>query len=136
MGVNLEGLKDILGTWVGENESASFWLGVCNDLKNRGVEGILIACKDGLSGFSEAISSVFPQTEIQLCIIHQLRNWLKYVSYKEQKALMVDLKKVYQALTMEEAESAFEAFREKWGKRASYHHSLLGKELGRIDRIL
>jgi transposase-like protein len=88
---------------------------ICNDLKNRGIEDILIACKDGLSGFSEVISSVFPQTEIQLCIIHQLRNSLKYVSYKAQKALMVDLKKVYQAPTMEEAESAFD--REKWGKR-------------------
>jgi transposase-like protein len=117
LGVNMEGLKDVLGIWVGENESASFWLGVCNDLKNRGVEDILIACKDGLSGFSEAISSVFPQTEIQLCIIHQLRNSLKYVSYKEQRALMSDLKKVYQALTIEEAETAFAAFREKWGKK-------------------
>lgn len=117
LGINLEGLKEVLGIWVGENESASFWLGVCNDLKNRGVEDILIACKDGLSGFSEAISSVFPQTEIQLCIIHQLRNSLKYVSYKVQRALMGDLKKVYQALTMEEAETAFEAFREKWGKK-------------------
>ena len=78
MGINMDGMKDILGIWVGENESASFWLGICNDLRNRGVEDILIACKDGLSGFSEAISSVFPQTEIQLCVIHQIRNSLKY----------------------------------------------------------
>mgnify|MGYP001172886240 CR=1 FL=1 len=103
--------------WIGENESASFWLGVCNDLKNRGVEDILIACKDGLSGFSEAINTVFPQTDIQLCVIHQLRNSMKYVSNKEQKPVLADLKKVYQALTLEEAELAFEEFKDKWGKK-------------------
>jgi transposase-like protein len=117
MGITIDGNKEILGIWIGENESASFWLGVCNDLKNRGVEDILIACKDGLSGFSEAINTVFPKTEIQLCVIHQIRNSLKYVSYKEQKELMKDLKKVYQALTLEEAELAFEQFKEKWGKK-------------------
>jgi len=117
LGINVEGYKDILGIWIGENESASFWLGICNDLKNRGVEDILIACKDGLSGFSEAINSVFPKTEIQLCIIHQIRNSLKYVTYKERKEFMADLKKVYQALTIEEAELAFDVFKEKWGKR-------------------
>ena len=90
MGIDMDGMKDILGIWIGENESASFWLGICNDLKNRGVEDILVACKDGLSGFSEAINSVFPQTEIQLCVIHQIRNSLKYVSYKERKGLMID----------------------------------------------
>ncbi|MDN5366271.1 MAG: putative transposase [Thermacetogenium sp.] len=117
LGINMAGQKDILGIWIGENESASFWLGVCNDLKNRGVQDILIACKDGLSGFSEAINTVFPRTEIQLCIIHQIRNSLKYVPWKEQKELMADLKKVYQALTMEEAELAFKMFKEKWGKK-------------------
>ncbi|SFG44978.1 Transposase (or an inactivated derivative) [Desulfotomaculum arcticum] len=117
LGVNMAGNKDILGIWVGENESASFWLGVCTDLKNRGVEDILIACKNGLSGFSEAINSVFPQTQIQLCVIHQIRNSLKYVPYKERKALMADLKQVYQALTLEEAEFAFEMFKEKWDRK-------------------
>ncbi len=117
LGINMAGQKDILGIWIGENESASFWLGVCNDLKNRGVQDILIACKDGLSGFSEAINTVFPRTEIQLCIIHQIRNSLKYVPWKEQKELMANLKKVYQALTMDEAELAFEMFKEKWGKK-------------------
>lgn len=117
LGINISGHKDILGIWIGENESASFWLGVCNDLKNRGVEDILIACKDGLSGFSEAISTVFPQTEIQLCVIHQIRNSLKYVSWKEQRSLMADLKKVYKALILEEAEFAFEEFKEKWGNK-------------------
>ncbi|AGL00011.1 transposase [Desulfoscipio gibsoniae DSM 7213] len=117
LGINMDGQEDILGIWIGESESASFWLGVCNDLKNRGVEDILIACKDGLSGFSEAINSVFPQTEIQLCIIHQIRNSLKYVSYKDRKELIADLKQVYQALTIEEAELAFEIFKEKWDKK-------------------
>lgn len=117
LGIDVLGRKDILGIWIGENESASFWMGVCNDLKNRGVQDILIACKDGLSGFSEAINSVFPRTSIQLCIIHQIRNSMKYVSYKEQKAVMADLKKVYQALTLEEAEFAFEMFKETWGKK-------------------
>ncbi len=117
LAVNMDGHKDILGIWIGENESASFWLGVCNDLKNRGVEDILIACKDGLSGFSEAINSVFPNTEIQLCIVHQIRNSLKYVPHKERKELIADLKQVYQALTIEEAEFAFEMFKEKWGKK-------------------
>jgi transposase-like protein len=113
----MAGHKEVLGLWIGENESASFWLGVCNDLKNRGVEDILIVSKDGLTGFSEAIRTVFPKTEIQLCIIHQIRNSLKYVSYKDQKALMADLKKVYQALTLEEAEYNFLEFKEKWGKK-------------------
>jgi transposase-like protein len=117
LGINLNGQKEVLGIWIGENESASFWLGVCNDLKSRGVEDILIACKDGLTGFTEAINTVFPYTEIQLCIIHQIRNSLKYVSYKEQKVLMADLKKVYQALTIEEAEMAFDEFKDKWGKK-------------------
>lgn len=117
LGINMDGIKEILGIWIGENESASFWLGVCNDLRNRGVEDILIACKDGLSGFSEAISHVFPQTDIQLCIIHQIRNSLKYVSYKEQKDIMGDLKEVYQAVTLESAEQAFQVFKDKWNKK-------------------
>ncbi|KJS16130.1 MAG: transposase [Peptococcaceae bacterium BRH_c4b] len=117
LGINMTGQKEVLGIWIGENESASFWLGVCNDLKHRGVEDILIACKDNLSGFSEAINTVFPRTEIQLCVIHQIRNSLKYVSYKEQKELLADLKNVYQALTIGEAELAFAAFKEKWGKK-------------------
>lgn len=117
LGISMSGQKEILGIWIGENESASFWLGVCTDLNNRGVEDILITCKDGLSGFSEAIQSIFPQTEIQLCVIHQIRNSMKYVSYKEQKQVMADLKKVYQALTIEEAELAFNEFKEKWSKK-------------------
>ncbi len=117
LGITVDGHKEILGIWVGEHESLKFWLGVCNDLKNRGVKDILIACKDGLSGFSEAINTAFPKTQIQLCVIHQIRNTLKYVPYKYQKELMTDLKRVYQALTLEEAGFAFEEFKEKWGSK-------------------
>ena len=98
IGINLDGKKDVLGMWVGENESAKFWLSVLNGLKNRGVNDILIACVDGLNGFTNAIKAVFPKTEIQQCIIHQIRNTTKYVSYKDIKALMADLKRVYAAV--------------------------------------
>ncbi len=117
LGINIEGKKDILGIWVGENESASFWLGVCNDLKNRGVEDILIACKDGLSGFSEAINSAFPKTENQLCVIHEIRNNIKYVPHKYKKVVMKDLKKIYQALTIEEADLKFKEFKSTWSEK-------------------
>ncbi|PTY75791.1 IS256 family transposase, partial [Heyndrickxia sporothermodurans] len=104
LGINTDGVKDILGIWIGENESASFWLNVCQELKSRGVEDILIACKDGLSGFSEAINATFPDTTIQSCVIHQLRNNMKYVPTKNRKVVMDDLKKVYKAYTLEQAE--------------------------------
>jgi len=103
LGVDTDGRKDILGIWISENESASFWAVVFNELKNRGVKDILIACHDNLSGFSNAILTAFPKTEQQLCIIHMIRNSTKYVSYKDIKAMMVDLKKVYGAVS-EEAE--------------------------------
>lgn len=117
LGLDIRGQKDILGIWIGENESASFWLGVCNDLKSRGVEDILIACIDGLTSFSDAIKTVFPQTATQLCIVHQLRNSLKFVNWKDRKVVMADLKPIYQASTLEEAELAFQTFRDKWGNR-------------------
>nr|WP_106781178.1 IS256 family transposase [Lysinibacillus timonensis] len=117
LGVNSDGIKDILGIWIGENESASFWLSVCTDLKSRGVEDILIACKDGLSGFSEAIQSTFPQTHIQLCVIHQIRNTMKYVASKERQAFMNDLKKVYKASILEQAELEFKKLKESWNSK-------------------
>jgi len=117
LGINMEGKKEILGIWLSDNESASFWAGVCNDLKNRGVQDILIACRDNLSGFSTAIETVFPKTEQQLCVIHQIRNSTKFVSYKDLKPLMADLKLVYGAPTLEDAEYRLEEFREKWGKK-------------------
>lgn len=117
LGVNLEGRKEILGMWLSENESASFWTTVCNELKNRGVQDIFIACRDNLSGFSNAIEAVFPKTEQQLCVIHQIRSSTKYVPYKDIKLVMADLKKVYGAPTLEDAEYRLEEFREKWGKK-------------------
>lgn len=114
IGVDLDGRKDVLGMWVGENESAKFWAGVLNSMRNRGVEDILIACTDNLTGFSQAIEAVFPKTDIQNCIIHQLRNSSKYVSYKDIKALMADLKKVYTAVDEEAALNALDAFAAAW----------------------
>ena len=99
IGINLDGIKDVLGMWVGENESAKFWLSILNGLKNRGVEDIFIACVDGLSGFPNAIGAAYPKTEIQQCIIHQIRNSTKYVSYKDIKTLMADLKSIYAAVS-------------------------------------
>ena len=117
IGINLDGRKDVLGMWVGENESAKFWATVLNGLKNRGVEDIFIACTDNLTGFSSAIEAVFPKTEIQNCIIHQLRNSSKYVSYKDLKALMADLKAVYAAVDEETALNALDVFAEHWDKK-------------------
>ena len=117
IGVDLDGKKDVLGMWIGENESAKFWATVLNGLKNRGVEDIFIACTDNLSGFSNAIEAVFPRTEIQNCIIHQLRNSGKYVSYKDLKALMADLKAVYAAVDEEAALAALDAFSARWDKK-------------------
>ena len=117
IGINLDGHKDVLGMWVGENESAKFWATVLNGLKNRGVEDIFIACTDNLTGFSSAIEAVFPKTEIQNCIIHQLRNSSKYVSYKDLKALMADLKAVYAAVDEETALNALDVFAERWDKK-------------------
>lgn len=114
LAINMDGRKEILGIWMSDNESASFWTTVCNELKNRGVQDILIACRDNLSGFSTAIETVFPRTEQQLCIIHQIRNSTKYVPYKDIKAVMADLKKVYGAPTLDAAEYALEEFREIW----------------------
>lgn len=114
LGINLEGIKEVLGMWVGETESAKFWLTKMNELRNRGLEDILIACVDGLTGFSSAIASAFPKAEIQQCIIHQIRNTTRYVSYKDIKTLMADLKKVYKANTEEVALIELDNFEEKW----------------------
>jgi len=117
LGVNLDGKKEILGLYLNQSEGAKFWLQVLTDLQNRGVEDILIASVDGLKGFPEAINAVFPNTEVQLCIVHQIRNSLKYVASKNQKEFVVELKKVYQAFTKEEAESELDKLEEKWGKK-------------------
>lgn len=117
IGIDLDGKKDVLGMWVGENESAKFWATVLNGLRNRGVEDIFIACTDNLNSFSDAIAAVYPKTDIQNCIIHQLRNSSKYVSYKDLKALMADLKAVYAAPDEASALAALEFFSGKWDKK-------------------
>ena len=117
LGIDMSGKKDVLGMYVGENESAKFWLSIMNGLKNRGVEDILIACVDGLNGFPQAIEAVYPKTEIQQCIIHQIRNSTKFVSYKDIKKLMADLKLVYAAPTEETALNELELFKDKWDSK-------------------
>lgn len=118
LGVDVEGHRDILGHWVGDgSESSNFWLSVITDLQSRGVKDILIACMDGLSGFKEAVLAVFPKTQIQRCIIHQIRNSLKYVTWNDRKEFMVDLKEVYQAATRESAEANLRQLAEKWADK-------------------
>ncbi|AOF14551.1 transposase [Yersinia enterocolitica] len=117
LALNLEGKKEILGLYLSENEGANFWLSVLTDLQNRGVNDILIACVDGLTGFPEAINSIYPDTEVQLCVIHQIRNSIKYVASKHHKAFMADLKPVYRAVSKEAAETALDELEEKWGQQ-------------------
>ncbi len=117
IGINLQGKKELLGMWLTDNEGAKFWLSIVTELKNRGVEDILIASVDGLKGFSEAINSVFPQATVQRCIIHQIRYSLKYVGSRYQKEFMVDLKRVYKAPTLAAAEEALLELEAKWGEK-------------------
>lgn len=117
LGLNLQGKKEILGLYLSENEGANFWLSVLTDLSNRGLEDILIAAVDGLTGFPEAINSIFPHTEVQLCVIHQIRNSMKYVASKNQKAFMADLKPVYKAVSKDAAEAALDELENRWGKQ-------------------
>jgi putative transposase len=115
LGVNMEGKKELLGMWMSDNEGAKFWLSVLTELKNRGVHDMLIACVDGLKGFPEAIAAVYPETRIQLCIVHMVRNSLKYVVWKDYKAVTADLKRIYQASTEEQALAELDRFSQQWG---------------------
>ncbi|WP_319557657.1 IS256 family transposase [Thiomicrorhabdus sp.] len=117
LGLNIEGKKELLGLYLSESEGANYWLSVLTDLHNRGVKDILIASVDGLTGFPEAIASIYPDTEVQLCVVHQIRNSMKYVASKNQKEFMNDLKPVYQTQTKQAAETALEALDAKWGKQ-------------------
>ena len=117
IGINMDGIKEVLGIYIGENESAKYWMTILNGLKNRGLEDILITCVDGLTGFSTAIQAVYPKTEVQHCIIHQIRSSTKFVSYKDIKALMTDLKNVYAAADEEIALYELEQFGEKWNEK-------------------
>ena len=124
MGVNLQGKKEVLGLWIGENEGAKFWLRVLTELQNRGLKDILIACVDGLTGFVEAIEAAYPKTEVQSCIVHAVRNSLKFVSWKERKEVAGDLRKIYQSATRELAEKELAAFRAKWDSK----HPIIGEQ--------
>jgi transposase-like protein len=117
LGVNIEGRKEVLGLYISEHEGANFWLQVLTDLSNRGVKDILIACVDGLKGFPEAIETIFPNTEVQLCVVHQIRNSLKYVGSKHQKEFMADLKRIYKASTKDLAESELDILADKWNDK-------------------
>lgn len=117
LGIDMEGKKDILGLWMSENEGAKFWLGNLTEMKNRGMQDMLIACTDNLTGMSDAIMAVYPKTEHQLCIVHQIRNSMKYVSYKDRKQVASDLKPIYTATCEEEAHLALESFDAKWSKQ-------------------
>lgn len=117
LAVNCEGRKELLGIWISENEGSKFWLSVLTELNQRGIKDILIACVDGLTGFPEAINAVFPKTKIQLCIVHLVRNALRYVSYKDMKAVAGDLKAIYQSVNAAQAENALLAFGEKWDSK-------------------
>ena len=119
MALNMQGKKDILGIWIGESEGAKFWLSVCNDLKNRGVNDILIACMDGLKGLPEAIKTVYPDVSIQTCIVHQIRNSLKFIASKDQREFMKDLKSVYRAFNEETALENLEILKDKWYSKYS-----------------
>lgn len=117
LGINVEGRKDLLGMYVAESEGANFWLGVLTNLQQRGVTDILIICIDNLKGFAEAIASIYPKTEVQTCVVHQIRNSIKYVASKDQKPFMADLKPVYRAINIDEAEQRLQELEVKWGKK-------------------
>jgi putative transposase len=122
LGVTLEGKKELLGLWLSENEGAKFWLSVLTELKNRGVKDVFIACVDGLNGFPEAIAAAFPKTQVQLCIVHMVRNSLRFVSWKDRKEVAAGLKSIYQSVTLAEAEQALEAFAEQWDRQSWRNH--------------
>jgi putative transposase len=117
LGIDMEGQKDILGIWISENENASFYVSICSDLKKCGVTDIFIACHDNLKGLGEAINALFSKTKQQLCIVHQIRNSTKFVQYKDRKEICADLKKIYGAVNLDDAEYAMGEFREKWEKK-------------------
>jgi len=117
MAYNMDGHKYILGIWIGESEGSKFWISVCNDLKNRGVQEILIACMDGLKGLPDAIKTVYSDVNIQTCIVHQIRNFLKYIASKDKKEFIKDLKLVYKASIEELALAELDNLKEKWGSK-------------------
>ena len=136
IGIDLDGRKDVLGLWTSANEGAKFWLQVLTELRNRGVKDIFIACVDGLKGFPEAIETVFPQAQVQLCIVHLVRASLNYVSWQERKQVAQDLKTIYRAATAEEAERALGEFAVRWDRQVSDDRGDLAAQLATGDSVL
>ena len=132
LGVNREGIKDLLGLYIGENEGARFWLNVLSDIQNRGVKDIIIACIDNLTGFADAIETIFPKTEVQLCVVHQIRNSTRYVSTRDVRAVMKDLKEVYKASTKEQAEKGLAYLNEQWNEK---YPSMIRSWLNNWERL-
>ena len=132
LGVNMEGRKELLGMWIAQSEGAKFWLGVITELKNRGIKDIFIACVDGLKGFPEAIESVFPNTQIQLCIVHMIRNSVKYVNWKDCKLVCEDLKMIYKSATEQQAQISLDAFGKKWDKKYPTISQMWSKNWDRV----
>jgi putative transposase len=130
LGIDMNGQKEILGIWLGEREGGSFYAAICSDLKKRGVTDIFVACHDNLKGLGEAINAVFPRTKQQLCIIHQVRNSTKFVQHKDRKEICRDLKSIYGAVNLHDAEYAKEEFREKMGQKIPGNHASMERELG------
>lgn len=131
----MEGRKDILGVWIGEHESSKFWLSVLNDLKSRGVLDVYLFCTDGLCGMMQAIEAVYPKSRLQRCIVHQIRSSTKYVSYKDIKQVVADLKKIYTAVTLEEAETNLGIFADRWRQTVSFLREKLGRKLGSFKHL-
>ena len=136
LGITMDGQKDILGVWIGEHESSKFWLNVLNDLKSRGVLDVYLFCTDGLCGMPQAIEAVYPKARLQRCIVHQIRSSTKYVSYKDIRQVVADLKKIYTAVTEGEAIQQLENFAEKWRSQYPSLRQELGRELGRAQHLL
>jgi transposase-like protein len=136
LGVNFEGRKDVLGLWIAQSEGAKFWMGVLNKIKNRGVQDILIACMDGLSGFPEAVRAVYPDTRVQLCIVHMVLNSTRFVSYKDLKKVCADLKAVYSAAGEEAGRKALEDFGKVWNVKYPMIYQSWEHHLGRLKRVL
>lgn len=132
LGVNREGVKDLLGLYISENEGARFWLNILSDIQNRGVKDIIIACIDNLTGFADAIETIFPKTEVQLCVVHQIRNSMRYVTSRDRKAVIKDLKEVYQAPTKEQAEKGLSLLREQWNEK---YPSMIRSWLNNWERL-
>ena len=132
LGVNLNGDKELLGLWIEQNEGAKFWLNVLTELKNRGVNDVFIACCDGLTGFPQAIETVYPRAQVQLCIVHMVRNSLTYVSWKDRKQVAKDLRTIYQATTAEQAEAALDRFAERWDERYATISKLWRRNWGHL----